>query len=323
MKRILICAALLAFAAGCAAPTTAPNNAGGGATNGNAAASPAASATPATASTANDAVIAQEKQAWDAIKNKDYDGFAAMLADEQIYVTDDGVHDKADTVKGVRELNLTDLTLADWKVVSLDKEAAVVTYTVTAKGTVGGQQLPGTPERDTTAWMKRNGKWLSLYHQDTTVMPPQPAASPAASPQAKSGAAPSASPPQASSTAFDPKLKEQQVWDALKRGDFDTFASFLADDFIEVEPDAVMDKAGSVKGVQGVNFAGATLSDFKVVNFDKDFNNDVSIVTYLVKGPPKDWGPMGMRHTTIWTHNSGKWLGVFHQGTPQKNPKAK
>jgi hypothetical protein len=324
MKRILICAALLCFAAACAAPTTAPNNAGGTAANGNAA-SPAASATPATASTstANDAYIAQEKQVWDAIKNKDYDGFAGMLADDAIYVSDDGVHDKASTVNGVKNLSLTDVTLGDWKVVNLDKEAALVAYTVTLKGTSGGQPFPSTPARASTAWMKRNGKWMALYHQDVDVAPPQPAASPAASPQARSGAAPSASPPQASGTAFDPKLKEQQVWDALKRGDFDTFASFLADDFIEVEADAVTDKAASVKGVQGVNFTGATLGDFKVVNFDKDFNNDVSIVTYLVKGPPKDWGPMGMRHTTIWTHNGGKWLAVFHQGTPQKNPKAK
>jgi hypothetical protein len=323
MKRMLICAVLLACVAACSSTTPAPNT--GAAPNANAAATPANAASPATAATsANDAIIAQEKQVWDAIKNKDFDGFASMLADDQIYISDDGSHDKADTIKGVKELALTDVALSDWKVMSLDKEAALVTYTLNMKGTANGKPLPSVPYRASTAWMKRNGKWMALYHQDTEVAPaPAPAPAPASSPQGRQGAAPASSPPQATGTAFDPKFKEQQVWDALKRKDFDAFAAFLADDFVEVEPDAVTDKAGSVKGVQQVDFSRVVLSDFKVLNFDKDFSNDVSLVTYLVKGSPQFWGESGQRHTTIWTHREGKWLGAFHQGTPQKKPNAK
>jgi hypothetical protein len=321
MKRMLICAALLACVAACSSPTPAPNT--GAAANGNTAATPATAASPTTAATsANDAIIAQEKQVWDAIKNKDFDGFASMLADDQIYVSDDGSHDKADTIKGVKELALTDVALSDWKVMNLDKEAALVTYTLNIKGTANGKPLPPVPMHASTAWMKRNGKWMALYHQDTEVAP-APTPAPASSPQAKQGAAPAPSPPQATGSSVDPKFKEQQVWDALKRRDFDAFAAFLADDFMEVEPDAVTNKADSVKGVQQVDFARVVLSDFKLLNFDKDFSNDVSLVTYLVKGDPKFWGESGQRHTTIWTHREGKWLAAFHQGTPQKKPNAK
>jgi hypothetical protein len=324
MKRMLICAALLSVVAACTSPTPAPNSAPGTAANANAAATPAAS--PAMAATAaHDAIIAQEKQVWDAIKNKDFDGFASMLADEQIYVSDDGSYDKAATLKGVKELALTDVALSDWKVLDLDKEAAVVTYTLNLKGTSGGQQIPAVPVRASTAWMKRNGKWVALYHQDTEVMQ-MPASTPASSnsnAQPKQGATPSSSTLQATGTSVDPKFKEQQVWDALKRRDFDAFAASLTDDFIEVEPGEVTDKAGSVKGVQDVDFSRVVLSDFKVINFDKDFSNDVSIVTYLVKGTPQFWGASGQRHTSIWTHREAKWLVAFHQGTPQRKPRSK
>jgi hypothetical protein len=325
MKRLLICAALLCCVAACTSPTPVPNNTTGTGPNANTAATPVPANSPATAKTSTDeTIIAQEKQVWEAIKNRDFDGFASMLADEQIYVSDDGAHDKADTVKGVKDLALTDVSFSDWKVINLDKEAAVVTYTLNIKGSAGGQPIQSVPVRASTAWMKRNGKWVALYHQDTEVAsPPANQPAPGSSPQAKTGPMPASSPPQASGTAVDPKLKEQQVWDALKRRDFDVFASFLADDFIEVEPDAVADKAGSVKGVQPVDFSRVVLSDFKVINFDKDFTNDVSIVTYLVKGTPQFWGAQGQRHTTIWTHRDGKWLGEFHQGTPQGKPKSK
>ncbi|HEV7857704.1 MAG TPA: nuclear transport factor 2 family protein [Pyrinomonadaceae bacterium] len=321
MKRMLICAALLACVAACSSPTPAPNNSTGAAANANTAATPAPAASPTTGATsADDAIIAQEKQVWDAIKNKDFDGFASMLADDQVYISNDGFHDKADTIKGVKALALTDVAFSDWKVTNLDKEAALVTYTLSTKGTANGKPLPSVPVRASTAWMKRNGKWVALYHQDTDVAP---APAPASSPQAKQGAAPAPSPPQATGTSVDPKFKEQQVWDALKRRDFDAFAAFLADDFIELEPDAVTDKAGSVKGVQQADFSRAVLSDFKLLNFDKDFTNDVSLVTYLVKGTPQFWGESGQRHTTIWTHREGKWFAAFHQGTPQKKPNAK
>jgi hypothetical protein len=323
MKRMLICAALLSCCVAACSSTPAPNNAPGTAANANTATAPATANSPTPASSSTDeAIIAQEKQVWDAIKNKDFDGFAAMLADDQIYISDDGVHDKADTIKGVKELALTDVSLSDWKVRNLDKEAAVVTYTLNLKGTGAGKPLPNAPQRASTAWMKRSGKWVALYHQDTEVAPaPTPASS--SSPQGKHGATAAPSPPQASGTSVDPKFKEQQVWDALKRGDFDAFAAYLADDFIEVEPDGVYDKAGSVKGVQQADFARAVLSDFKVINFDKDFSNDVSIVAYLVKGTPQTWGEGGQRHTSIWAHREGKWLAAFHQGTPQGKPKTK
>ena len=104
---------------------------------------------------------------------------------------------------------------------------------------------------------------------------------------------------------------ENQVWDALKRRDWNAFASLLASDQIEVYHYGISDKSQSVDGVKQINFAGATLSDFKELKIDPG----ATLVTYLVKSPDKAFNRAGERHTTIWANRGGKWLAVFHQGT--------
>ncbi len=105
--------------------------------------------------------------------------------------------------------------------------------------------------------------------------------------------------------------RENQVWDALKKKDFDTFAGFLAEDQIEVESDGVYDKAGTLNGVKQFDFSNSSLSDFKVLKLD----NDAVVVTCLVKGPTPAFPAEGLRSSTVWVNRNSKWLAIFHQGT--------
>jgi hypothetical protein len=312
MKRIIMLAALLVAASACTTttPTTNNTNTTPANTNANANANANTTATPQAEATVTDSdITAQEKQIWDKIKNKDSEGFAGMLADDFIYIAEDGIYDKAGTVEGVKNIDMTDLTLSDWKVVMLDKDAAAVTYTVSMKGTSGGKPIPDKPMRASSAWVKRGDKWMGVYHQECEVKE-APMSQPANSntPAAKASPTPAAKP--AANT--DPLANEKAVWDAIKGKDYDTFASFLADNAIEVEDTGVYDKAGSVKGIQMFDGSKATLSDFKTVNLD----SDATLVTYLVKIPIKGVSPLGERHSTLWVNHDGKWLAAFHQGTP-------
>src|SRR5207302_717864 len=91
---------------------------------------------------------------------------------------------------------------------------------------------------------------------------------------------------------------------------YDAFASYLARDSMEIEADGVYDKSGSVKSASMFDFSKAELSDWKTVKFD----NDASVVTYAVKIPGMK--PQKEYHSTIWINRDGKWLALFHQGTP-------
>lgn len=110
--------------------------------------------------------------------------------------------------------------------------------------------------------------------------------------------------------------KEKQVWDALKRKDYDAFAAFLADDEMEVNSNGIYDKAGTIKGVKEIDLSNAMLSDFKVLKLDKD----AAVVTYLLKGPTPLFTAEGELHSTVWVKRKGKWLAVFHQGTAVAKP---
>jgi hypothetical protein len=299
---------LILCAAGC---TVAPDG------NTNAAANTNANANLSATGGANAAeVTAREKQLWDALKNRDHEAFGRMLASELVYVSSDVVGDKAATINGVKGFAPTEIDLSDWKTVVLDEDAVVVTYTVNARGTSGGQPLPPGALRASTAWVKRGAEWLAVYHQDCPVEE-LPAGQPAAEtskPASSTANANTATPPAVNSGAAggDPVAREKQLWDALKRKDWDTFAAGLAEDQVEVRPTGVYDKAGTLAAVKDVDFTKMTLSDLKATKFDAD----ASLVTYTIKGTGPDGKPFEERAGSIWTDRGGKWLAVFHHATP-------
>lgn len=315
MKRIFVLAALLCAASACAPAEQAnSNNSNAVAANANAAATPAAS--PAAVSDAE--IIALDRQIWEAIKTKNWDAFAAHLADDAITVNDMGVYDKKQTVEALSKMELSDYTLSDTRVVKLDHDAAVLTYAANAKANYEGKAVPDAASRDTTVFVKRGGKWLAAFHQETAVQAAPPAAGNAAASNANaaapanSNAAATASPAAAAPAApANVNDAEKQVWDLLRAKNWDGFAAFLTSDFLEVEPGGVTDKAGSVAAVRQVDFSTAALSDFREVKLDAD----ASVITYVVKGRGKDWPPKGMRHTSVWVNRGGKWQAAFHQGT--------
>ena len=302
MKKLLVLISALIVAAAC---TTTPTNQSTPGANTNSAATPMAAAM-----TEADA-IAKEKAVWEAIKNKDYEAFGNMLADDQIEVMGESVNDKAGSIARVKDFEPSEVTFSDWKFLSIDKDAFVVTYTASMKGKYKGKEMPPLTGRASSAWVNRNGKWLAIYHQECQVKPPMPPAKESA--PKSSATKPSSSPaaaPATTSTGPDAIANEKLVWDLFKSKNFDGFAALLAPDFLEVEPDKVYTKAESVKTVGEFDASKAVLSDWKVVKLD----DDASVVTYVAKLPIPGAPPSGERHSTIWANRDGKWLGVFHHG---------
>jgi hypothetical protein len=252
-------------------------------------------------------MIAKEKAAWDAFKRKDADAFKKTAAPEYTEITGNGVRDLAATVANMNDVNLTDVTFADWKMTTIDKDLLLLTYTTTQKGTYKGESFDG-PYRHAAAWINRNGEWLAIYFQEVMSMPTPAAPTPAPTRQeTKPPASPMATPGDAGP---DPAANERLVWDALKAKNYDAFASYLADDAVQITPDGLYDKTGSVKGVQTFDASKAQLGDWKAVKFDEE----ASLVTYTVKSPGMK--PEIEYHSTIWAKRDGKWQAVFHIGTP-------
>jgi len=256
-------------------------------------------------------MIAKEKAAWDTLKKKDYDAFGNMLASDYIEVTDEGVFDKAGIVADVKDFNLTDATFSDWKMISVDNDAAILTYQVTLKGSNKGTDVPPGPYRSAAAWVNRDGKWLAFFYQQSLIKPMPPApppASPSASKTEKTAASPAA-------TGSDPIANEKIVWDLFKSKNYDGFAALLDPSFIELESMSAYDKAAAVKSVAEMDASEFELSEWKAGKLDAD----AALVTYLVTPKNPKWDTE--RHTSIWANRSGKWLALLHIGTPITKPK--
>jgi len=298
-KLLLLITVAVLVAAACAAPPTNRSD-----TNRNGSAESTTAAAPMTEADA----MAKEKAVFAAFEKQDYKGFADMLDEQAVLVQGTGVYNKAEILKDIQGFVPKDVVFSDWKFISLDKDAAVISYKQSFAGTVNGQPMPASTLYGTTAWVNRNGKWLAIYHQETEVPKTTPPPPPAVKPEKAAPSPTAAATP--GTTSSDVTANEKLVWEALKTKNYDAFASYLAPESIEVGTDGVVDKAGSVKGVQGFDASKAELSDWKTVKFD----SDAALVTYMVMVPgPK---PEHQRHSTIWANRNGKWLAVLHQGTP-------
>lgn len=299
MKKILVIISAFAVAAGCAAPPTNQ-------------VTPVSTVSPESSvamMTEADA-IAKEKAIWEALKTKDYAAFGNMLAEDQIEVMGEAVNDKATAIVGVKDFEPSETTFSDWKFLSIDKDAFVITYTVNMKGKYKGVEFPAETDRASSAWVNRNGKWLAIYHQECKVAPPMPPAKEgAAKPTPNSAPKTSPSPAPAMTAAGpDPIANEKMVWDLFKTRNFDAFAALLAPEFLEVEADKVYTKSESVKALSEADGSKSVLSDWKAVKLD----DDASLVVYVAKFPGAPGN--GERHATIWANRDGKWLALFHQG---------
>jgi hypothetical protein len=170
MKRLIAPAALLMLLAASACTTTTDNtNTGAANTNANANsnANAAATATPAGPTQAD--IEAKERQVYDAIKAKNWDAFAGMLSDDFVIVGMRGVRAKAAMLEEMKKYDLTEYTLSDFRLVKVDADLAVVTYTETEKSTYDGKASPGKPVHASSAWAMRGERWWAFLHQGTPV----------------------------------------------------------------------------------------------------------------------------------------------------------
>jgi hypothetical protein len=117
-------------------------------------------------------------------------------------------------------------------------------------------------------------------------------------------------------TEADAVAKEKAIWDAIKNKDYAGFEGMLADNFLEVLPDGVMDRAGSLAGVKQFEPSEINFSDWKFQSIDKDLFLVVYTVSVKGKFAGQEVPSDPVRSSSVWVYRGGKWLGAFHQECP-------
>lgn len=119
----------------------------------------------------DDTLMTMEKQAWDAFGKGDGKIFESFATDDFQIIGDNGITGKADTIKAIntKPCDLKSYSFSNFKTTMLNKETVLVTYNAVQDGSCGGQAMPGKLAVS-SIYVKRNGKWLGAFHQESTVM---------------------------------------------------------------------------------------------------------------------------------------------------------
>lgn len=112
-------------------------------------------------------LIALEKQSWEEWKNKNGTFFQTFLTDEAVNVGVGGLSNKSQIVKSTTsDCEIKSFSVDNFKVVMLDKDAALLTYTAMQDGVCGGRTIPAKVFAS-SVYVKRGGKWLNAFYQET------------------------------------------------------------------------------------------------------------------------------------------------------------
>ena len=113
-------------------------------------------------------IIATERKLWEAWKKKDFKPFQTYLAADSLMVGDTGVANKATSIKEMSgtPCDVKSYELTDIKVTFFDSDAAFLTYKSAQDATCGGQAVPPSVW-NSSAYVRRGGKWYVASHQET------------------------------------------------------------------------------------------------------------------------------------------------------------
>jgi hypothetical protein len=113
---------------------------------------------------------AKIKAEWDALKNKDKNAYAELLADDYqgVEVDGKGERNKIQAVNELAETNVFTYTLWGFKLIPLGPDAASVIYESTMQFPPRSQ-VRLSRVYITELWVKRGGQWKELHYQETHV----------------------------------------------------------------------------------------------------------------------------------------------------------
>ncbi len=123
-----------------------------------------------------DAIIAKEKAAWQAFKDKKADEFKKLVSADLVTVYAEGMHSMQQELDIMAKTDMKSFSLSDFNVTFAGPDTAMITYKATVQSTSGGKDTSGTYNAG-SVWRITNGQWQAIFHTDSKVvaLPTSPA----------------------------------------------------------------------------------------------------------------------------------------------------
>ena len=140
----------------------------------------AVTAISAAATPDKDTMMAKEKAAWQAFKDKNADEFQKLLDKDIRCVYAEGIKKLQNELDDLKTSDLKSFTISDFDMFTDEPDVVVTTYTVKVEGTINGQDVTGNYNAG-SVWKAEKGKWMVIFHTNMKAETAA-AAAPAASP---------------------------------------------------------------------------------------------------------------------------------------------
>ena len=110
-----------------------------------------------------DTVMANEKAAWQAFKDKKADDFKKVVDKDFKGVYAEGQSDMKKELEDMQKWDMKSFTISDYSAFSDEKDVMVTTYTVKIEGTYEGKDMSGTYNAG-SVWKQEKGAWMAIFH---------------------------------------------------------------------------------------------------------------------------------------------------------------
>ena len=118
-----------------------------------------------TAAPDKDAIIANEKAAWQAFKDKKADDFKKLVSADMVAVYADGIMNMQAELDAMSKRDMKSFSLSDFKVVMTDADTAMIAYKAKVEISMGGKSESGNYNCG-SVWRMKNGAWQAIFHAD-------------------------------------------------------------------------------------------------------------------------------------------------------------
>jgi hypothetical protein len=112
-----------------------------------------------------DAMMAKEKAAWQAFKDKKSDDFKKLLSTDFMGVYSEGVWNLQQEVDAMQKWDMKSFSFSDFKFVMPDVDTVLVVYKVKVEGTYEGKDVSGDYNA-ASVWNMKSGEWRASFHTD-------------------------------------------------------------------------------------------------------------------------------------------------------------
>ncbi|MEP6703441.1 MAG: nuclear transport factor 2 family protein [Acidobacteriota bacterium] len=273
-------------------------------------------AKPLAAAPTKDALMALEKNAYEAWKTKDATFWDPFLTANFVGFGSGGRLDRAAAIKSYSgaDCDIKSITLSDDQMTPLGNDAAVLTHKVSVDGTCAGQKVPANSWVG-GVYVREGDKWKGAFHAETPI--PDPSAKPVA-PSANMKAASTAP---AGETKPDPATDamfalEKKAWDDWKTKNAAGLDAWAAKDMVSFTDKGRQDRADALKTwmEDGCEIKSVSLTDPASVSFGSDFG----LLTFKSSVDGKCGGAAvtpGLG-ASVYGKEAGAWKAVFTMGSP-------